>query len=179
MVTKENERREIYKMALKSSTCVLFPYQCIFHIAFRVFLNKTKAFIYLIKSVSFVTVFSNTLLLIRLIHNLVPAYLSEFCYTLKLFLYIGLPFPWIHVWLYGFCAIITQLPLECSYSASLSYLNIIFFVPFSEDESTEYCLKKTLLPPAFSMTLLKILSLLPPVYNLIFCWLLLLVAPSF
>lgn len=100
---------------------------------------------------------------VRLIHNLAPAYLfailSNFCLV------------WIiclteHILDFQDSLLLLHSCLW-SYSASLSCLNTHFLYSIFRGCGYWILFKKDPSPPAFSMTLLKILSLVPSVHTLI------------
>lgn len=114
------------------------PIQPIFHIAFKV-LNKTKAFTNLI--ISFLMFFSNTLLLMRLICNLLQFIFSDSFVTTLLILNFCciLGYTLLNTYLaFRIPCYYYTVPLECSCCASLSYLSAHFL--YSILRAWGYCL---------------------------------------
>ena len=119
MVTEGNEDRN--RMALKGVSVFFSP----IHISFKILKQKHSQILQLI---FFLTFFSNTLLLMRLIYNLLQFIFSaslsllsilNFCYILDYTLlntYMTFRIPCYYY----------IVPVECSCSASLSYLNAHF-----------------------------------------------------
>ena len=125
-------------------------------LASRVFLNKTKAFADLIELISFLTFFSKTLLLIRLIHNLLQLiFLDSFLTALSILNFFPL---WITLSLNTY---LTFRILCYYYTVAFGMLLFCFsllpqysFSLFCSQRMRVLLFKKDPSPPAFSITLL-------------------------